>query len=538
MCLGEQKRDRDAMERPPYDGSAPAPRVVNIETTKYCNLRCRMCIQFLSGSTVKGPHMAFDHFEEIADQVFPFVDVWQPSVAGEPILTPRFGDMLDLGHAWGLGLDMTTNGTLQQGAAMDRVVRDLRQVQFSFDAPTKASFEQIRVGATFEKVVANILALQSLCEQQRSEDRPMVELSVTLMQSNVCELPDLVDFAAETLRVDAVQVMHVFPANEDVRRESLVSCPELAASKIREAERRAVRHGLGFVVYPLAPALVATVRGSGERARLTADAGDHFDGLGEIRHDSRRQARLPRRTPKAEARRADRAASSSLPRRSRGSGRTDLPRSIPYCPQLWRRAYVHLDNSVLPCCMPGAPTLGYLHDQPFEELWNNRAYRAMRQRLLGGDPVPVCRGCQWLQTTEDPGIIAEVLADMAQTTDWIPLPDCLLAGSSGALPTRTDAAPTLAWDPIAEAMAYRIEFSLDRFYNLDHSAPGLSPDGPFRYEVPEDLWRMAPAHRGVFWRVMARLPGSEDRVVKQGLLPPEVAMDGVASAGTSVGHEA
>ena len=162
--------------------------MANVETTKFCNLRCRMCVQFLEGATVRGPHMELEHFKEIAQQVFPHVAVWQPSVAGEPVVTRAFDAMLDLAHEFGLGLHLTTNGTLAPGPIMERVARDRRDCEFSFDAPTKATFERIRVGAVFETVVSNIQALIKLCRETRGSPGPGFALSVTLMRQNIGEL--------------------------------------------------------------------------------------------------------------------------------------------------------------------------------------------------------------------------------------------------------------------------------------------------------------------------------------------------------------
>lgn len=510
------------MSRPVYDGSAAPPVIVNIETTKFCNLRCRMCLQFLEGSTVKGPHMRLDHFRAIAADVFPFVDYWQPSVAGEPIVTKHFGEMLDTAHSYGLTMDMTTNGTLRRGAVMDRVVRDLRSVQFSFDSPVKQTFESIRIGAHFETIVANIVHLRELCEETRPDNMPRLGLSVTLMDSNIREFPDLVEFAAKTLKVHHIQAMHVFPVTEEMRQKSMAKAPDVAAACIQQAVERARQLGIGLIVYPLDNVISATSAGSGERA--IAENVGHVEGLGLMEVPATRA--YPARRTSAVVDVAIARQKSLLPSRGERveAGRTDLPKSMLFCDHLWNRAYVHLDNSVLPCCMPGAPVVGYLQDQPFHELWNNPNYRVMRQRMVAGDPVDVCRGCQWVRRTDDPAVIGMVLGDAAvpEPSQFLPVPDALGLAFAKSPQKRAEPPATICWSLVHEAVGYRVEFAMDPFYGLVHVSETIAAEQQrSSYTVPEDLWRLAPAHRSVYWRVIASLADGTERRIAKGLIPPE-----------------
>jgi molybdenum cofactor biosynthesis enzyme MoaA len=86
----------------PFDGRVPAPEFASIETTRYCNLRCRMCIQFNDGWTVAGPHMPIEEFERIARSLFPHVVRWQPSVSGEPTMSRDFERMVVLAEEFGV----------------------------------------------------------------------------------------------------------------------------------------------------------------------------------------------------------------------------------------------------------------------------------------------------------------------------------------------------------------------------------------------------------------------------------------------------
>src|SRR5262245_44858291 len=135
-----------------FDGRVPPPEFVNIETTRFCNLRCRMCVPFNDGQTVAGPHMELAEFERIATSVFPYVSRWQPTVSGEPTMAKNFDRMLALAGHFGVKAELFTNGTLLSDAMIERLAPNAVTVTISFDGATSGTFEKIREGAEFADV--------------------------------------------------------------------------------------------------------------------------------------------------------------------------------------------------------------------------------------------------------------------------------------------------------------------------------------------------------------------------------------------------
>ncbi len=358
------------MPRPSYDGGAAAPLVATIETTRYCHLRCRLCIQFLTGSTVRGPHMSIEAFREIAAKVFPTVPAWQPSVSGEPLLTKGLLEMLAIAKEHGVELDLTTSGTLWNDALRDAIARALRLVQFSFDSCEPAVFESIRRGARFAEVIANIRALRVRCRELRGDHMPRIGLSVTLMRANVDGLPDLVEFAARELQVDHMQVLHVFPITDEVRTESLVHDAERARERIATAAARAQALGIDFIVHALDDVTAATALDTTTRRAVgSADAAPRLPGVEVTAH-------VPTRDGNHEPR-----PEVDVP--------AELPDRIGYCGSLWDRTYVQIGGDVLPCCVPGAPVVGSIWNGDLASIWNgalprrpgSRAARSLHGRL-------------------------------------------------------------------------------------------------------------------------------------------------------------
>jgi MoaA/NifB/PqqE/SkfB family radical SAM enzyme len=103
-----------------------------------CNLRCRMCpIQFRSDGGPGHPpaFMPYEVFCGLIDQ-FDGVSELQLQGMGEPMLHPRFFDMVAYAAARGIAVSTNTNLTVLSERRADACIRSgLRRMQVSLDAP-------------------------------------------------------------------------------------------------------------------------------------------------------------------------------------------------------------------------------------------------------------------------------------------------------------------------------------------------------------------------------------------------------------------
>jgi len=139
-----------------------APFRLWIETASCCNLRCVMCPNKELASSNKGL-MSLDLFKSVIDQCRFFASDVYLHHRGEPLLNPALFDMIAYAAQSGLKTRFHTNGTLLDDAKALRLLEagpDL--VSFSFDGFCKEIYEKIRVGAVFEKTLANIVHLANL----------------------------------------------------------------------------------------------------------------------------------------------------------------------------------------------------------------------------------------------------------------------------------------------------------------------------------------------------------------------------------------
>ncbi|MGB3966674.1 MAG: radical SAM protein [Planctomycetota bacterium] len=350
----------------------PPPDFANIETTRFCNLRCRMCIQFNDGTTVSGPHMDLAEFEQIARSVFPYVKRWQPSVSGEPTMSHGFEAMLALAGRFGVKMEMFSNGTLLSPKMIERLAPNLGALSISFDGANAETFENIREGADFDRVVASIRDLVAHCRTHLPADlQPLLSLNCTLMELNVRELPQLVRFAAE-LGLDQISCYHVFPVTDEMRRQSLVHHRDLARACIDEAFAVAAEVGLSLHVQALDQLTAATAVDPDKKRSIPTRDGV-VEGLERrsAEHGTARQwpeldARHPEFTA-IQARRAAARAASGFP--EPWTGEPAAGGSIWFCDFLWHKTYVSIGGDVRACCVDGSPVLGNLLQQPFEQVW-------------------------------------------------------------------------------------------------------------------------------------------------------------------------
>lgn len=225
------------------------PSKVIVQTTDACNLDCPMC---QIPAPDKRRHMPWTLFQRVVDELFPTLIELHPTNLGEPLASPWFVDLCAALHQHGVVLDLTTNGTLLDDRRIASITPVARDIKVSFDGAKAATFERIRRKARFDEVCANV---QNLAHSLRNVQvrRPILALQMTLMRSNVAELPDLVRLAAR-LGADRVKAYHLFSFRPELDAESLMLAPHLWPPVLAEALRVGAEVGIDLqLAEPMAP---------------------------------------------------------------------------------------------------------------------------------------------------------------------------------------------------------------------------------------------------------------------------------------------
>lgn len=321
----------------------PLPRFAQIEPVGRCNLACRMCPVHERGDEVA--EMPLERFTALLDQM-PGLERLHLQGLGEPMLHPRFFEMVALAAARGIEVSANTNLTLLTPArALACVTSGLAALSVSLDGASAAVYEGVRRRASFAKVLRNLARLTEARDAAQSPLR--VRGVMVLMRGNAHELPALV----ELLHRSGVDELLVQRLSNDLREDGLPARYIPIRRYVDEAE--------------LGPADLPAVHALFEAARERAAA------LGVTLH-------LPRL--------------DAAPARAVGAPRCGWP---------WEQLYVTAAGELLPCCMVatadrasfGNVFSGEGEDAGLAARWHGDAAREFRSRLLADRPHAVCRSC-------------------------------------------------------------------------------------------------------------------------------------------------
>lgn len=181
------------------------PRSIQIECTTRCNLKCTMCeIAYWSE---KGGDLKAANLRQLLMHL-PRLKRVDLTGIGEALMNRGFFEALELLKAHGLYVTLNDNFTLMTEAAARRIIGlGVDQIFLSLDGATKETYEKIRIGADFDKVVANARRLIRLKKDLRKK-RPEVKINAVVCSTNYRELPAIVALAHD-LGIGMVQFVNV-----------------------------------------------------------------------------------------------------------------------------------------------------------------------------------------------------------------------------------------------------------------------------------------------------------------------------------------
>lgn len=356
------------------------PIHVALQVASACNLDCYMCLEhsrppeMRHGRGMKSLPPAL--FEKLALEVLPYSSRVSFGIGGEPTLAENFEQFVARCFEFGQEIELITNATrFDHGDMAATIARCVSYLQISIDGATPATYERIRHGARLARVLANIRLLNEHRAAHERETRTHVSFWVTLMKSNVHELPLLVELAHE-LDIDRVHAHHVTPITPEGAADTLAGDAALWNEHREIAIARARELGVELdvpdplpVEVAVAPVAVVT---EPVIASTTGSPAPPIEAAVDTPPTSRDESRR-------HDLRYSKLAEYSVP--------CHLPATAIYV--LW-------DGRVVPCCYPYAAekmTLGNLAEQDFATIWNGLLYRHLRAGLKRGHVLSVCRHC-------------------------------------------------------------------------------------------------------------------------------------------------
>ena len=191
---------------------AEFPRIVALEFTNVCNLRCPYCAAQIGPVRGQRGFMTGATFARIVSQLREFpLQTLRVIGGGEPTMHPRFAEFASqLQGVAGIST-LTTNGQLFSGKNSRQTATSFDIVEISVDGSDATEYEKYRVGGSFRKLLGGIELLRSAAAQERS--KMVLHIRIMTKVSDVERIPELRSYWEQY--ADSVSVQHLFDRTGD-----------------------------------------------------------------------------------------------------------------------------------------------------------------------------------------------------------------------------------------------------------------------------------------------------------------------------------
>jgi len=184
---------------------------IRMDITNKCNLRCIMC-HYKEEEIYSQPVKAItaDELKHKLQDIAPYVSHIMLSCGFEPLMSKHFHDILNMLHTNYPHIEVAfcTNAMLLNSKVRKSIIeKDVAQVLLSLDGVTKNTVEKIRVGANFNKIISNIMALRDL-KRKHNRNSPQLFMDFVLMNSNIHEASAFVEFCS-ILGINMIDFRHL-----------------------------------------------------------------------------------------------------------------------------------------------------------------------------------------------------------------------------------------------------------------------------------------------------------------------------------------
>ncbi|MFC1860461.1 radical SAM protein [Chloroflexota bacterium] len=192
------------------------PHFVDWAITAKCNLSCRHCRGFSGGE------LSTERARKLIAEIAELKLGWVIVEGGEPLLRDDLFELLELMRQNQLEVHLISNGMLLN----PKIITTLKQlgvrVMISIDGATPVTYEAIRNGASFEKVIG--------AARQCVKEGLLEAINFTLLKRNYTEIPGVFELAA-SIGVGKVTVIGLKPC-QDYSEELLAPREYVEAIKL------------------------------------------------------------------------------------------------------------------------------------------------------------------------------------------------------------------------------------------------------------------------------------------------------------------
>ena len=150
------------------------PKLITIDPTNHCNLKCPLCPTGLGDTSVEYGLLQLDKFKEVVDVFSKWAQTVQLFSWGEPVLNKSFPEMIRYASQSPHKIRSTTSVNLN--ATNDEQIKglltsNLDALHVSIDGVTQEVYEKYRVGGNLETVFNNFKKLLAAKELYKSNTK-------------------------------------------------------------------------------------------------------------------------------------------------------------------------------------------------------------------------------------------------------------------------------------------------------------------------------------------------------------------------------
>jgi len=201
------------------------PLQLDIELNDSCNLKCPMCPLSVETNENKGREtwFKFEKFKEIIEEgVLHGLKALKLNYLNEPLIREDIFDFIAYAKKAGVcDVYLSTNGVLLTESAGKKLIESgLDRIQISIDAFEEETYDEIRPGSDFFKVIKNTETLIRLREDCGSKF-PLIRVNFVRTELNEAELEKFIDYWYPKVDMIGIQEM-IKPtiSSRDLRSET------------------------------------------------------------------------------------------------------------------------------------------------------------------------------------------------------------------------------------------------------------------------------------------------------------------------------
>jgi len=388
------------------------PQWVGFTTTAACNLRCPQCQTHgteQSRAEYNKQHWPHELTLRIADETLPSAYHYCLTLNGEPLATPRLIELLDKLQPYGAKLHLTTNGTLLSQDLLSRLLPQVSAIHISIDGGTKEVVETIRLGTKFEQLIHRIRVLTRSCELLSGIVSCDIRFAFTVMASNIRDMPEVIRLAHQ-LGVPAVDFYPLLVFDASVEDESPVHHAPLFNAYNRLAKDEGQRLGIHInqLQSPF-PDIEPDTEFKTDRKTVVTLPRDYYANIphtGFYLDNEKIELEASSIAASVRAKVSShhqlghtpfsfdymKHMAKNMPKLISMILGADI--DIPWCEELYTKAFVRSNGSVAPCCIPGNPHFGNVNEDSVGKIWNGTQRANFIKAFQSVEPPKCCFKCR------------------------------------------------------------------------------------------------------------------------------------------------